>query len=260
LIATAQLSNGITQDVSAVAAWSSTNPGVAAVMGGLVSFRAAGSAEVTVTYQGRRDRQSMQLAPATPRTSAVAGQYLVNTDIAAGRYYAEPASGCYWERQSGLSGALADVAANDFVASDEGQSIVDIRASDVAFSAKSGCGTWSQTPRGGTLPSIRPGTWLVGPQISAGTYRALPSPGCYWERVHDFEGVVTSIVANDFISSAAPVLVTISADDVGFHTNGACGVWTRASPAPADDPLIPQSRFSIDANWQASRALKGLLR
>src|SRR5262245_54172650 len=44
--------------------------------------------------------------PSGPRTSFGNGQWLVGADIAAGRYFADPASGCYWERQRGLGGSL----------------------------------------------------------------------------------------------------------------------------------------------------------
>jgi hypothetical protein len=45
--------------------------------------------------------------------------------VSAGRHDSVPASACYWERQSGFSGSLNDVIANEFVSFDTGQWIVD---------------------------------------------------------------------------------------------------------------------------------------
>lgn len=66
------------------------------------------------------------------------GAYLVNAQIAPGIYQSVDNSGCYWERDSGLSGTLGDIIANDNV---DGQAIVEIAASDVAFQT-SRCNDW----------------------------------------------------------------------------------------------------------------------
>jgi hypothetical protein len=165
--------------------------------------------------------------PGNPRTSFGAGQYLVGTDIAAGRYYSTPGSNCYWERQSGLGGTLAEIIANDFIGFSAPQWIVDILPSDRAFKTESSCGTWTNSPRAGGQSNIPPGMWLVGSQISAGTYSAAAQSGCYWERLSNFQGVLSSITANNFVGSAGQQLVTISSGDAGFDTNPSCGTWTR---------------------------------
>jgi hypothetical protein len=53
------------------------------------------------------------MRPPGPRTTFGAGKYLVGSDIASGRYYTDPAGGCYWERLSGQSGSLNDIIANE---------------------------------------------------------------------------------------------------------------------------------------------------
>lgn len=84
------------------------------------------------------------------------GTYLVGTDIQPGTYATQALSGCYWERLSGLSGTSDDVIANDFVGAD-GQVVVTIAGSDVAFHTED-CGTWAMVgPRSTTTPVTRVG-------------------------------------------------------------------------------------------------------
>jgi hypothetical protein len=72
--------------------------------------------------------------------------------------------------------------------------------------------------------SFADGTYVVGAHVAAGTYRAGGTPGgnCYWARLRDFSGSVSSIVANGL----DPTIVTVSPSDTGFTTFG-CGTWTR---------------------------------
>jgi S-layer homology domain len=77
-----------------------------------------------------------------------------------------------------------------------------------------------------TLPEagFGPGTYLVGSDISAGTYRAVPSGGCYWERLSGLGGSLGEIIANDFTFDS--VIVTISASDFAFSSNTNCGFFS----------------------------------
>ena len=161
-----------------------------------------------------------------------AGRHRVGVDIAAGRYYSVPAKGCYWERESGLGGSSREVLANHFIGFKAGQWIVDILPSDKAFKTVSQCGTWFSAPGPGAQ-GIPPGMWLVGHQISPGTYRTTALSGCYWERLRDFRGVLGSIIARNLVSSGGPQVVSIVAGDVGFDTNDTCGTWTLVNPATA---------------------------
>jgi hypothetical protein len=196
--------------------------------------------------------------PCGPRTQFGAGQYRVNTDIQPGRYYSDPVSGCYFERQRGFGGALADIIANEFVGFNAGQWIVDISASDAGFSTDGECGTWFNTPRTGALSSIPPGRWLVGTQISAGTYTAATRAGCYWERLRDFSGNLSGILANDFVSGGGTRIVSIAGSDAGFGGDDECGTWTRSSASTgtrADQPaaLMPQRWSDLEANRNRNR-------
>ena len=191
-----------------------------------------------------------------PRTTFGTGQYLIGRDIAPGRYYTVPAYGCYWERQSGLGGSLSEILANDFIGFNAAQWIVDILASDLAFKTQSPCGTWSTSPRYGAQGNISPGLWLVGTQISPGTYRAAAQYGCYWARVRNFTGNLSGIIANDFVSGAGPQLVAISGGDVGFETDADCGTWTRVSALVTESTAYTaaQSPDEIERNLVIKRS------
>jgi hypothetical protein len=131
-----------------------------------------------------------------PRTQFGAGMHLVGTDIAPGRYFSDPSSGCYWARLSGLGGTLGEILSNEFIGSNARQWIVDIRASDRAFESDSDCGIWFNTPRHGTQSTIADGVWLVGAQLAPGDYRADVRSGCYWERLRHFDGSLDAILAS----------------------------------------------------------------
>lgn len=201
---------------------------------------------------------SFQLVRSGPRTSFGAGQFLVGTDIAAGRYFSSPSNGCYWERESGLGGTLGEIVANDFIGFNATQWIVDISPSDKAFKTQSQCGTWfKDNPRQGAQTNVSQGMWLIGSQVSPGTYRTTAQDGCYWERLRDFGGNLSGIIANDFVSGGGPQLVTIGSGDTGFDTNDKCGTWTRSTGQTTEaEPTI--SIADIDRNRRLHRMLTGV--
>ena len=182
-----------------------------------------------------------------------AGRHLINSNIRPGRYFSDPRSGCYWERQRGLSGSLADIIANEFVGDDAWQWVVDIAASDVAFSADADCGNWFTTPRAGAQPTIRSGVWLVGSQLTPGIYQTQAGPGCYWERRRDFTGELGGIIDNEFCGAASVQTVEIAPTDAGFLSDADCGTWVRVSPD--DARLLPTLRLpaSLEAARDAQR-------
>jgi hypothetical protein len=190
-----------------------------------------------------------------PQNSFGPGQYFVGRDIAPGRYYTDPRTGCYWERQSGLGGQLSDVIANEFVGFDAGQWIVDILPSDLAFETDTDCGTWFNAPRRGHQATISPGMWLVGSQVSPGTYRALVRDGCYWERLRNFTGTLNGIIANDFVSGGGQQLIAIGSGDAGFSTDDDCGSWTSTGAQRPSDAGVrgEQSRVDIEQNRNLNR-------
>jgi hypothetical protein len=67
------------------------------------------------------------------------------------------------------------------------------------------------------------GTYRVGRDVPAGTYRTRGGDGCYWERLKSFSGSFGAILANE--NAEGPALVTLKRTDKGFTTNG-CGRWT----------------------------------
>jgi hypothetical protein len=194
-------------------------------------------------------------SPAPPPVAQFGpGTHRVGPDIAAGRWFSVPSSGCYWERVTGFGGTLCEIIANDFVAYNAQQYIVDILTSDAGFKTDAQCGTWFETPRRPAQTNIGPGVWLIGDQVQPGTYRANASAGCYWERLRNFEHRIASIIANEFMGSGGTALVTLAGGDAGFHTDGDCGTWTRSealTPTAVTD--APMSRAAIEANRAMNR-------
>ena len=226
---------------------------------------AAGATSVQVTTPGGTNATNALFTYTSsspgPLPSFGAGTYRVGSAISAGRYYTVPSSGCYWERLSGLGGTLAEIIANDFLGSVYKQAIVDISATDLAFSTDADCGTWFNTPRLGSQTSIGAGTWLVGTQVAAGTYQATSSSGCYWERLRNFGGLLSAIIANDFISSGGTQFVTITSGDIGFTTTSSCGTWTLISTATSEsNQRLETSAVAIQKNRELNRSQHPRLR
>ena len=127
-----------------------------------------------------------------------------------------------------FGGAQTDTIVDTIVNFDAGQWIVDLLSTDGGFVTDANCGTWFTTPRRGLSPTITPGLWIVGAQITPGTYRAENSTqGCYWQRVSNFTGGIDATIASAFVTSSGVQLVTINSTDAGFSTNVECGTWTR---------------------------------
>lgn len=83
----------------------------------------------------------------------------------------------------------------------------------------------------GPASSMDEGTFVVGTDIVAGTYKTSgpngDNPvGCYWERLKDTSGNFESIIANDI--SKGPTTITISRSDGAFKTT-ACKTWHKVS-------------------------------
>jgi hypothetical protein len=185
-------------------------------------------------------RQPVPPAP-SPDAGAITfgpGRHRVGDTVQPGRYFSNPDSGCYWERQSGVGGGAADTIAFGFVGFDAAQSIVDIAGTDAAFQANAACGAWSNQPRASAAGTIGAGTWIVGVQIAPGTYRADAATGCYWERLRDFSGTAAGVIASELVPRPGPAFVNVLPGDIGVSANAACGTWhlTSASEAPLSPP------------------------
>lgn len=163
-----------------------------------------------------------------PPTPTIAGAFtdgtkIVGTDIQPGTYRSMGASGCYWERMSGFGGTLGEIIANGNPA---GPAIVTIAATDKGFKSQR-CGTWTPATTAITASPTAPfgaGTFMVGKDIAAGTWRSDGTGSCYWERVKGFSGQFGDIIANANVTGGT--VVEISAGDAGF-TSARCGTWTK---------------------------------
>jgi hypothetical protein len=82
------------------------------------------------------------VAPAAASGVIVPGTHVVGAHIAAGRYFTNAQSNCYWERVSSLDGSFTSLIANDFVGT-AGPQYVTIQPSDVGFTTNANCGTWT---------------------------------------------------------------------------------------------------------------------
>ena len=101
------------------------------------------------------------------------GTYAVGQDIDPGTYVGIAGTGvldtCYWARLQGVSGALDDILANDTAM---GQFYIEVLEGDGYL--ETGCQITSLAawPEPSELSeSLQPGTYLVGRDIVAGTYR-----------------------------------------------------------------------------------------
>lgn len=156
-------------------------------------------------------------------TSFGDGTYFVGSDIQPGTYRSSSSTGCYWERESGFSGSLGDVIANNFV---NASTVVTIASTDRGFKSD-GCGLWSPAISAITASPTAPfadGTYLVGVDIAPGTWRAPGGGDCYWQRLSGFGGTLDEIIANDDPNGS--VIVTIAPGDTGFSSSG-CGSWSK---------------------------------
>jgi hypothetical protein len=205
--------------------WAYFTPQAVGMHAGTVTLKAdqtSGTPTFQVSGSGSR--------PASPRTVFREGRFLVGIGIAPGRYFSDPDGECYWQRKSTYPAAPGDDIAWATSWFDPGQWVVDILPSDTLFESFEGCGEWSQTPGRGIDPNvIRPGMWLVRDQVPQGHYRADARPGCFWERLRNFEGTPGGVIESGSTNQPQQITVSIRSTDVGFHTNETCGRWTRVS-------------------------------
>lgn len=151
------------------------------------------------------------------------GTYQVGKDIQPGTYRTRVASsGCYYARLKGFGGTVDDIIANNLT---DAPAIVTIASTDKGFTSQS-CGTWTKdlsqiTP---SKTSFGDGMFIVGTDITPGTYRSTGAQGCYYARLKGFGNTTDDIIANNLTDT--PAIVTISSRDKGFQSNG-CGTWTK---------------------------------
>ncbi|HEX2856553.1 MAG TPA: hypothetical protein VHO26_03600 [Propionibacteriaceae bacterium] len=157
-------------------------------------------------------------------TFSGSGGFVVGTDIVAGTYRTTTnATSCYWERDSGFSGAASDIIANNET---DFHDVVTIEPSDAGFYTDH-CGWWTtdlspitSSPTAG----FGPGTMIVNTDIAPGVWRAAGGSSCYWVRLSGFNADASTVLANDF--GVTSPTVSIQASDAGFYSEG-CGTWTK---------------------------------
>ena len=251
-------SDGSTRVRDGEVEWTSSSTMVATVdADGRVTGRQVGMFDLTARAEGLSGRRTgIRVEP--PATSFESGRWIVGEDIAAGRYFTDPASGCYWERLRGLGGTIEDVLANRFIEFDAAQEIVDIGEGDTAFTADAECGGWDMNPRPGPAAGvITPGRWLVGEQVEPGEYGADAAHGCYWERLGSFAGTIAGIRANDFVENGGRVIVRIARSDVGFHADADCGRWRRREASSTTASFGATDPWEVEQNYHRDRATGG---
>jgi hypothetical protein len=151
------------------------------------------------------------------------GTFKVGKDIQPGTYRTRVGSlGCYYARLKGFGGTVDDIIAND---NTDAPAIVTISATDVGFESQN-CGTWTQNLSQITKSktTFGDGMYIIGVDITAGTYKNSGTQGCYYVRLSGFGGSIDEIIANNNTDSTA--IVDIAASDKGFESRG-CGTWTK---------------------------------
>jgi hypothetical protein len=88
---------------------------------------------------------------------------------------------------------------------------------------------------------------IGGSGIAPGRYMTLTASSCYWERLRDFSGNLSGIIANDN-SSGSHVIVDISSSDVGFNSSR-CGTWFPFAAKPPSS--ISDGVWSVGDEMQA---------
>jgi hypothetical protein len=152
------------------------------------------------------------------------GTYIVGRDIEAGVYVGEAGEdlfeSCYWSRLSNLTGE------NDILANENavGLYYVEVLGGDIALQTACELLPIEQVAaRAEFLTELPPGTYIVGRDIEAGTYRGEAGDdildACYWARLSNVSGD-DDILAND--NANGQYFVEVLATD--FALQVACAV------------------------------------
>jgi len=162
-------------------------------------------------------------APTKDPSVIFPGTYMVGSDILPGIYTGNAGNdifnSCYWATVKDLSGDLFSINANDNAI---GKFYVEVLNTDYAFETM--CEVkFLQTlhENMGEFPNvIEPGMYLVGIDIKAGTYKGQVGidfeESCYWARLNNVAGSLSSIIAND--NATGQFYVEISESDFAFKT------------------------------------------
>ncbi len=190
------------------------------------------------------------------------GMYEIGIDVQPGTYASQESNGrCLWFNVDDFR--YLDNVDQTLTWWRVGTPIVEIRDSDTGFySAR--CGTWSRVDAAESsdpLPTFPDGSYLVGKQISPGTYRASATEEtCNWFRTSPFGGEIADN-SGGYASSGSQI-VTLLSSDTGFFSEG-CGEWTPFEPdrRAGDDEVIGTGTYAIGVDVEpgpyAAEAVEG---
>jgi hypothetical protein len=182
---------------------------------GMVSAKSknkkATTTRVTTTKPTPAKKSAVSSRPATPTPDFVpSGQWLVGSEITPGTYRTTVRE-CYFERLASFTGdGIID---NGFTSANGG--IVTILSSDKGFQSRCDWITIDKAPiapKGAPVPTpdfVPSGQWLVGSEITPGTYRTTVRE-CYFERLASFTG--EGIIDNGFTSANGGIITILSSD------------------------------------------------
>ncbi len=151
------------------------------------------------------------------------GTYAVGQDIDPGTYVGIAGTGvldtCYWARLQGVSGALDDILANGNAM---GQFYIEVLEGDGYLETRCQITSLAAWPEPSELPeSLQPGTYLVGRDIAAGTYRGEAGEEvldwCYWARLNGVTGELKDVAANHN-ATGGPFYVEVLDTDYALTT------------------------------------------
>jgi len=203
------------------------NPAAAPVKTSKTVAKAPAKASVPPTVPAQSAPVSQPLQPATPPKPSVPsfgnGDFVVGTDIQPGTYRTRTgSSGCYYSRLSGFGGSIGDIISNE---NTDAPAIVTIAASDKGFKSVN-CSTWTQdlSQITSSQTSFGDGTFIIGTDIQAGTYKNTGRDGCYYSRLSGFGGSIGDIIANENTDTSA--IISIAPTDRGFKSVH-CGTWSK---------------------------------
>lgn len=154
--------------------------------------------------------------PSATKNTIASGMWFIGAEVKPG-IYRTTAKGCYYSLLSGFQGGIDDIIVNG--SSGDNGGIVEILSTDKAVSSR--C-DWTlisvDAIRGAMTSSTKfgSGQWIVGGEISAGTYRTTTAD-CYYSRLSGFRGDIDDIIANGS-TPANGGIVEISATDLSFSS------------------------------------------
>ena len=157
-----------------------------------------------------------------PKLSLNPGMYQVGSDIQPGIYAGLTGTdifdSCYWARLSGASGDFSEILSNENAIA---QFYVEIQPSDRYFKVDCEVTPLKDWPTPAEPSSeIEPGTYLVGRDITPGTYRGMTGTdvmnSCYWARLSGLSGDMDQLIANE--NAIGSYFVSVEPSDFALHT------------------------------------------